>query len=238
MEKSHIVAINTGTFAPYKLSYKNWQRAFYVAGDAAGCQTFVMELDNCIVHTVEHTDKPKYGQFPLKIQLGKNVGFEVAKDDFDYPLVEVTPGLCAAEMAVTPLQVYPPQGVRPLIVHFEVVSAVEVAMTLFGDTYRHRSALSNAGLEMSKEEPATDSGQQPGNSPQGGRPKRLETFYLMGSKDVSVESEATFDTNVLTDDVENAIIDLRLISTAENETATYTFVEALKKIPNLMVHEV
>jgi hypothetical protein len=152
-------------------------------------------------------------------------------------------GLCGADMAVTPLQVYPPQGVRPLMVHFEVVDAVNVAMTFFGDTYRHRHALGSAGLEMTKEEPADGSGEHFGNSPRGGRSqmtlsKRLETFYLMASKDVSVESEATFVTKLLTDDVVNVIIDLRLISTADEGTATYTFVEALKKIPNLMVHVV
>ena len=92
VEMLHIVPINTGTFVPYNLAYKNWQRAFYVAGGAAGCQTFIMDLDNCIVYTVEHNNKPKYGQFPLKVQLGKDVGFEVAKEDFDYPLVEVTHG--------------------------------------------------------------------------------------------------------------------------------------------------
>ena len=237
VQKLHIVSINTGTFAPYNLPYKNWQRAFYVAGEVAGCQTFVMELDNCIVYTVEHNDQPKHGQFPLKVQMGKNVGFEVVKEDFDYPLVEVTAGLCAAEMAVTPLQVYPPQGVRPLMVHFEVVNAKEVAMTFFGDTYRHRHALSSAGLEMSKEELAADSSQQPGNSQQGSGTKRLETFYLMASKDVSVTSEATFVTKLLTDDVENVIIDLRLISTAVEDTAAYTFVEGLKQIPNLLVRE-
>ena len=151
VNKLHIVHVNTGTFAPYCLPYKNWQRAFYVAGEPAGCQNFVMELDNCIVYTVEHNEKPKYGQFPLKVQMGKNVGFEFVTEDFDYPFVEVTGGLSAAEMAVTPLQVYPPHGVRPLMVHFEVVNPTEVAITFFGDTYRHRQALSSAGLEMSKD---------------------------------------------------------------------------------------
>ena len=116
------------------------------------------------------------------------------------------------------------------MVHFEVVNATEVAMTMFGDTYRHRDALGRAGLEMVKEEPAGDSSQQ------GPYTKRLETFYLMASKDVSVSAEATFVTKLLTDDVENVIVDLRLISTAVEDTATYIFVEALKQIPNLMVH--
>ena len=232
VNKLHIVPVNTGTFAPYCLPYKNWQRAFYVAGEAAGCQNFVMELDNCIVYTVEHNEKPKYGQFPLKVQLGRNLGFEFAAEDFDYPHVEITGAFSAAEMAVTPLQVYPPQGVRPLMVQFEVVNAREVAMTFFGDTYRHRQALGFAGLEMSKEEPTVDSVSQ-----HGGGSKRIETFYLMASKDISVESESGFVTKLLTDDVENVIIHLRVISHAAENTAAYTFVERLKQIPNLLVTE-
>ena len=231
MTRLHIVLINTGTFVPYNLPYKKWQRAFYVAGDAATCKTFVMELDNCIVYTVEHKDKPKHGQFPLKVQIGKNVGFEVKKDDFDYPFVEVAEDLCAAEMAVTPLQVYPPQGVRPLVVHFEIVDDTHIAMTFFGDTYRHRYALSGAGLEMTKEEASTHMVAQSSNIAQ----KRLETYYLMGSRDVSVETEATFVTKLLTEDVENVIIDLRVISSVTKGTTTSSFVEALSEIPSLMV---
>ena len=117
IQKQHIVTVNTGTFVPYNLPYQNWQRAFYVAGEAAVCRNFVMELDNCIVYTVEHNDKPKYAKFPLKVEIGVNVDFVIGKDDFDYPFVEITRGLFAGEMAVTPLNVYPPQGVRPLVVH-------------------------------------------------------------------------------------------------------------------------
>ena len=234
MTRLHIVLINTGTFVPYNLPYKNWQRAFYVAGDAATCKTFVMELDNCIVYTVEHKDKPKHGQFPLKVQIGKNVGFELNKDDFDYPFVEVAEDLCAAEMAVTPLQVYPPQSVRPLVVHFEIVDDTHIAMTFFGDTYRHRYALSGAGLEMTKEEASTHMVAQSSNIAQ----KRLETYYLMGSRDVSVETEATFVTKLLTEDVENVIIDLRVISSVTKGTTTSSFVEALSEIPSLMVQSV
>ena len=32
MQKLHIVTVMTGTWAPYNVPYKNWQRAFYVAG--------------------------------------------------------------------------------------------------------------------------------------------------------------------------------------------------------------
>ena len=123
------------------------------------------------------------------------------------------------------------------MVHFEVVSGKEVAMTFFGDTFRHRYALGRAGLEMIKEEAASDSSQEPGNSQQGGGTKRLESFYLMASRDVGVESEAAFVTKLLTDDVENVVISVRLISTASKDTAAYTFVEGLKQIPNLLVSE-
>ena len=36
------------------------------------------------------------------------------------------------------------------MVHFEVVDELHIAMTLFGDTYRHRLALDNAGLDRAK----------------------------------------------------------------------------------------
>lgn len=64
MQRLHIVTVNTGTFAPYNMPYQNWQRAFYVAGGAAACHNFIMELDNCIVYIVKHQGTPKYGQFP------------------------------------------------------------------------------------------------------------------------------------------------------------------------------
>lgn len=167
-----------------------------------------------------------------------NVDFELTKENFDYPLVEITRDVFPKDMAITPLNVYPPQGVRPLMVHFEVVNANEVAMTFFGDTYRHRHALDSAGLERTREEPEGNNGGQPGNRSQGDRPKRLETFYLMTSRDVNVEADAAFVTNLITVAVENVVVDLRLISTPEDSTPTYTFVEGLKKIPNLLIREV
>ena len=48
----------------------------------------------------------------------------------------------------------------------------------------------------------------------------------MASKDVSVESEAIFVTKLLTDDVENVIIHLRLISTAAEDTAASVFLSS------------
>ena len=36
-----------------------------------------MELDNCIVYTVQHNDEPKYGSFPLTVHIGVNASFEV-----------------------------------------------------------------------------------------------------------------------------------------------------------------
>ena len=231
VQKLHIVTINTGTFAPYNLPYHNWQRAFYVAGDASVCENFVMELDNYIVYNVEHQEKPKYGNFPLKVQLGLNIGFNLVADDFDYPSVEIVRDVRLEEMAVTPLNVYPPQGVRPLVVHFEVVNADEVAITMFGDTYRHREALNNAGLEFCKDDAAT-------NSADLSRTTRQETFYIMGSKDVSVKAEAVFVQNLLTSVVENVIVDVRMFSLPYDGSATHTCVQALKMTPNLMVREV
>ena len=101
-------------------------------------------------------------------------------------------------------------------------------MTFFGDTFRHREALDNAGLERVREEPAGDDGH-------ADRPKRLETFYLMSSRDVSEAPEAAFVKNLLTAEVDDVIVDLRLVSTPDKDTAAYTFVESLKQIPNLLV---
>ena len=231
MQRLHIVTVSTGTFAPYNMQYQNWLRAFYIAGNAEACQNFMMELDNCIVYIVKHASTPKYGQFPLQVEVSVNVDFEVTKEDFDYPLVEVTRDVFPKDMTIGPLNVYPPQGVRPLVVHFEVVNANEVAMTFFGDTYRHRYALDTAGLEKTREEPES-------NTSPGDRQKKLETFYLMTSKDVNVEADAAFVTNLITVAVENVVVDFRLISTPEDGTPTYTFVEGLKKIPNLLIREV
>ena len=238
MQRLHIVTVSTGTFAPYNMQYQNWLRAFYIAGKAEACQNFMMELDNCIVYTVKHASTPKYGQFPLQVEVSVNVDFELTKEDFDYPLVEVTRDVFPKDMTIGPLNVYPPQGVRPLVVHCEVVNANEIAMTFFGDTYRHRHALDNAGLERTREEPESNNSGQPGNKSPGDRQKKLETFYLMTSKDVNVEADAAFVTNLITVAVENVVVDFRLISTPEDGTPTYTFVEGLKKIPNLLIREV
>jgi len=238
MQQLHIVHVNTGSFVPYQLPYRNWQRAFYIAGEASVCHNFLMEVDNCLVYTVEHCDFPKHGQFLFKVAMGVNVGFQVTKEDFDYPLVEITQDVHMKELAVSPLNVYPAQGVRPLIVHFEIVDDDNIAMTIFGDTFRHRRAFENAGLDSTKEEPAANVGESPSKSAQIDRPKRLETFYLMPCKDVSVASEAEFVTNLLTTVVENVIIDVRLISTGAVDTAAYKFVEALKETPNLFVHSI
>ena len=105
VQRLHIVTVNTGTFAPYNLPYQNLQRAFYVAGGAAACLNFIMELDNCIVYTVEHDDKPKYGQFLLQVEMSVNVDFEFTKENFDYPLVEITRDVFPKDMAITPLNV-------------------------------------------------------------------------------------------------------------------------------------
>ena len=100
-------------------------------------------------------------------------------------------------------------------------------MTIFGDTYRHRRALDTAQLEMTKEEPDPNGQQVNG--------RRLETFYLMATKDVSLETEAAFVKRLLTDDIENAIVDLRLISKPAQDSAAYKFIEDLKASPNLFI---
>ena len=53
-----------------------------------------------------------------------------------------------------------------------------------------------------------------------------------------MEADAAFVTNLITVAVENVVVDFRLISTPEDGTPTYTFVEGLKKIPNLLIREV
>ena len=93
-------------------------------------------------------------------------------------------------------------------------------------------------MERTREEPEANNGGQPGNKSQGDRPKRLETFYLMTSRDVNVKADAALVTNSITVAFENVVVDLRLISTPEDNTPTYTFVEGLKKIPNLLICEV
>ena len=55
---------------------QNLQRAFYVAGGAAVDHNSLLELDNCIVYTVEHDDKPKYRQFLLHLEMSVNVDLE------------------------------------------------------------------------------------------------------------------------------------------------------------------
>ena len=139
---------------------------------------------------------------------------------------------------MTPFEVYPPQGVRPLMVHFEVVDELHIAMTFFGDTYRHRLALDSAGLERAKEEPAANIAESPSKSGQSDRPKRLETFYLMPSTDVSLASEAVVVTNLLTVAVDNVPVDVRLISVGQTAGAAFDFVQSLKKLPTLWVHGV
>ena len=86
---------------------QNLQRAFYVAGGAAVDHNSLLELDNCIVYTVEHHDKPKYGQFPLQVEVSVNVDFEFTKENFDYPLVEITRDVFPKDMAITPSNVDP-----------------------------------------------------------------------------------------------------------------------------------
>ena len=107
-------------------------------------------------------------------------------------------------------------------------------MTFFGDTWRHRHALDSAGLERSKEIATENSDGK--EITQIERAKRLETFYIMTSKSITDVAEAAFVTNLLTVAVENVVIDLRLITTPEADSATEGFVESLKQIPSLFVH--
>ena len=53
-----------------------------------------------------------------------------------------------------------------------------------------------------------------------------------------METEAAFVKDLLTSDIENMIVDVRLISTVEENSATHSFVEALKKMGILFVYEI
>ena len=88
-------------FALRNLPNQNLQRAFYVAGGAAVDHNSLLELDNCIVYTVEHDDKPKYGQFLLQVEMSVNVDLEFLSL------------CCHVKMAMMQLQVSQLPPVRP-----------------------------------------------------------------------------------------------------------------------------
>ena len=52
----------------------------------------------------EHQGTPKYGQFPLQAEVSVNVEFEFTKENFDYPLVEITLDVFPKDMAITPFR--------------------------------------------------------------------------------------------------------------------------------------
>ena len=230
----HAVPVVTGAFVPYNLPYMTWQRVVYIGGAIANVRNFVLELDNLIVHLTEQPTKPKFGNFPLKIQIGMGVELELKKEDFDYKLVEIE--VQVENLCVSPLNVYPPQGVRHLIVHVEIVGTTQLAMTFFGDTYRHRVAFRENGLDMSKEEPTDVDGMESSN-PYFNR-KRLETFYIMKTTDITDPTNADYVKALLSDLIHNVVVDVRLVSKPEPETEVSVFLQSLKTLHNLFFRDV
>jgi len=132
------------------------------------------------------------------------------------------------------LHVYPPEGVRPLICNLEIVDDSGIAMTFFGDTYRHRITFSDEGLEMEKEQ-SNNKEIEAGGSPSKAM-KRLETFHIMGTRDISQDEQAESVTHLLTTGIAHAIVDMRVVTQpqAADNSASMTFLEKLKKFPNLI----
>ena len=235
-EVCHVVAVTTGTFVPYNLPYGQWQRAFYIAGNVDNVRNFVMELDNYIVALVAKQATPKFGNFTLKVQIADGIDLRMLNEDFDYRPTEIE--LSAKKLFVSPLNMYPPQGVRPLILHLEVPSQLEVAMTFFGDTYRHRDSFRAFRLEFVKEENDsvdTDGASVWKNTSQD--QERPSKFYIMKKTDVSIEENATFVKHLLTKVIDHAIVDVRLVSKPEPDSVSGQFIRSLKMFGNLIFRE-
>ena len=120
--------------------------------------------------------------------------------------------------------------------HVEIVGTTQLAMTFFGDTYRHRVAFRENGLDMSKEEPTDVDGMEPSN-PYLNR-KRLETFYIMKTTDITDPTNANYVKALLSDLIHNAIVDVRLVSKPEPETEVSVFLQGLKTLHNLFFRNV
>ena len=233
----HVIEVNTGTYVPYFLPYKQWQRAYYVAGSIQSCKNFLMALDTCITHRCLHQTNPKFGSFPLDVEIAKDLSLDLDVKEFDYQFTTIKTGVDVAQMTLTPLHVYPPDGVRPLICNLELVDDSGIAMTFFGDTYRHRGTFSDEGLEMEREASSYKEIEE-GNSPSKAN-KRLETFHIMGTRDISDEEQAESVRKLLTTGIAHAIVDMRVIEqgTDADDSKAMMFLEQLKKYPNLIFRE-
>ena len=199
-------------------------RAYY----GLDAKNLCMEIDNMIVYLKNNrTVLPKLGDFPLEVQIARGVDFTLSKNDFDYPFTNVHLGV--ETLAITPLNVYPPVGVRPLVVHVEFVGDSGIAMTFCGDTYRHRKAFRDNGLEMDRE-PASEEVNATG-SPK----KRQEVFHIMTTKDVTNEGDVETVKDFLIEAIAHVIVDFRVVSAPVPDSAASTFLQFLQTLPNLMV---
>ena len=82
---------------------------------------------------------------------------------------------------------------------------------------------------MTKEEPSSEADET------GERSKRLETFFLMASKDISDPSIATEIIELLTTQIDHAIVDFRIISSPDTDTSSAAFVQSLHECHNLLI---
>ena len=228
-ERLHFIEITTGTYAPYNLPYQNWQRAYY----GLDAKNFCMEIDSMIVYLKQNrTALPKFGDFPLKVQIARGVDFTLSKKDFDYPFTNVHVGV--ETLAITPLNVYPPVGVRPLVAHVELVGESGIAMTFYGDTYRHRKAFRDNGLEMERESMSEDGNDSNMNSPK----KRQECFHIMTTKDITNAEDAETVKNLVTEAIAHVIVDFRVLASPVPDCAGAKFLQSLQEHPNLMVRSI
>ena len=128
-----------------------------------------------------------------------------------------------------PLNVYPPQGVRPLVAHLEIMNDKEIAMTFFGDTYRHRSAFMAAGLHTEKEEKSCAEDVRPGQVPQ-----KLEHFCILPPCDISIEENGQRVHKLLIADIGHCIVDVRIFGECDPQTDVGCFLADMKDDCNLI----
>ena len=222
----HAIAVNTGSFQPYGLQYKRWQRAFYIAGGLGDVRNFVMELDNFIVHLTSTQAHPKFGEFRLHVEIARGIELDLSPTDFEYKSVTVTPN--CSQFSVTPLEVFPPSGVRPLVAEMELVSANSIGFTFLGDTYRHRVAFKDRGLIFEKGETSVDT------EGQDEWKKKTESFYIMTPKQVDDEDEKKYIMDVFTSGISAAVVLIRCSQTPLKDTAAFSFITELSKLPNVI----
>ena len=67
-------------------------------------------------------------------------------------------------------------------------------------------------------------------------PKRLETFYIMGPRSLSLDPEAASVINLLTTSISHAIVDVRVVAQPPDadENVAMTFLRKLMALPNLI----